>query len=103
MRQGLTAAGRYAAWEKDGVPILAADSTGQLVEHRSVYACRHTFASWSIRAGVQLFYLSRVMGTSVAQIDATYGHLVPDSEEYLRSLLDDFDAEPSDRLTGCGD
>jgi hypothetical protein len=32
------------------------------IEHRSVYACRHTFASWAIRAGVQLFYLSRVMG-----------------------------------------
>jgi len=40
---------------------------------------------------VQLFYLSRVMGTSVAQIDATYGHLVPDSEDYLRGLLDAFD------------
>ena len=32
------------------------------------------------------------MGTSVAQIDATYGHLVPDSEEYLRGLLDSYDA-----------
>jgi hypothetical protein len=32
---------------------------------------------------VQLFYLSRVMGTSIAQIDATYGHLVSDSDEYL--------------------
>ena len=31
------------------------------------------------------------MGTSVAQIDATYGHLVPDSEEYLRGLLDRYD------------
>ena len=31
------------------------------------------------------------MGTSVTQIDATYGHLVPDSEEYLRGLLDDYD------------
>lgn len=37
-----------------------------------------------VAAGVQLFYLSRIMGTSVTQIDATYGHLVPDSEEYLR-------------------
>lgn len=54
--------------------------------------CRHTFASWAIRAGVQLFYLSRIMGTSVAQIDQTYGHLVPDSEEYLRGLLDTFDS-----------
>jgi integrase len=61
------------------------------IEYRSVYTTRHTFASWSIRAGVQLFYLSRVMGTSVAQIDATYGHLVPDSDEYLRGLLDEFD------------
>jgi integrase len=61
------------------------------IEHRSVYACRHTFASWAIRAGVQLFYLSRAMGTSVAQIDATYGHLVPDSDNYVRGLLDAFD------------
>jgi hypothetical protein len=28
------------------------------------------------------------VGTSVAQIDATYGHLPPDSENYLRRLLD---------------
>jgi hypothetical protein len=40
---------------------------------------------------VQLFYLSRIMGTSVAMIDATYGHLVPDSEDYLRGLLDAYD------------
>ena len=62
------------------------------IDHRGVYACRHTFAAWSIAAGVQLFYLSRIMGTSVTQIDATYGHLVPDSEEYLRGLLDSYDA-----------
>ena len=30
------------------------------------------------------------MGTSVAQIDATYGHL-PDSEDYLRGLLNAYD------------
>jgi hypothetical protein len=28
------------------------------------------------------------MGTSVGQIDATYGHLVPDSDEFVRSLMD---------------
>jgi hypothetical protein len=37
---------------------------------------------------VQLFYLARITGTSVAMLDATYGHMLPDSEEYLRSLLD---------------
>jgi hypothetical protein len=33
------------------------------------------------------------MGTSVEMISQTYGHLVPDSEEYLRGLLDDFDTK----------
>jgi integrase len=61
------------------------------IEHRRVYDCRHTFASWAIAGGVQLFYLARIMGTSVAQIDATYGHLLPDSEEYLCGLLDSYD------------
>ena len=32
--------------------------------------------------------LSRVMGTSVAQIDDTYGHLVPDSDRYVQGLMD---------------
>jgi integrase len=62
------------------------------IEHRGVYACRHTFAAWSIAAGVQLFYLSRIMGTSIGMIGQTYGHLVPDSEEYLRGLLDKYDS-----------
>jgi hypothetical protein len=52
----------------------------------------HTFASFAITAGVSLFYLARIMGTSVEQIDRTYGHLLPEFEEYLRGLLDTFDA-----------
>jgi hypothetical protein len=40
---------------------------------------------------VNLFYLSRVMGTSLTMIDKAYGHLVPDSDEYVRSLLDAYD------------
>ena len=42
--------------------------------------------------GVSLFYLARLMGTSVDQIDRVYGHLLPDSEEYLRGLLDTLDS-----------
>ncbi len=30
------------------------------------------------------------MGTSVAQIDATYGHLLPDARERAKSALDAF-------------
>jgi len=56
------------------------------------YSMRHTFASFSIAASVSLFYLARLMGSSVEQIDKTYGHMLPDSEHYLRGLLDEFDA-----------
>ena len=71
---------RYRYW----TPALRAAG----IEHRRVYDCRHTFASWAIAGGIQLFYLARIMGTSVAQIDTTYGHLLPDSEDYLRGFLD---------------
>ncbi len=46
---------------------------------RGPYALRHTYASFAIAAGVSLFELARFMGTSVEQIDRTYGHLLPDS------------------------
>jgi hypothetical protein len=32
------------------------------------------------------------MGTSLAMIDATYGHLAPDAEDQERFLLDAFDS-----------
>jgi integrase len=53
---------------------------------------RHTYATWSLAAGVSLFALSRRMGTSLAMIDATHGHLAPDAEEQEAALLDAFDA-----------
>ena len=38
------------------------------------------------------FYLARLMGSRVEQIDHTNGHMLPESEIYLRGLLDTFDA-----------
>jgi len=58
---------------------------------RRIYDLRHTYASFSLAAGVSLFTLSRRMGTSVEIIDRTYGHLAPDAEQYERDLLDVFD------------
>jgi hypothetical protein len=49
---------------------------------------------------VSLFYLARIMGTSVAQIDATQEHLLPESEDYLRGLLDAYDARPIAEASG---
>ncbi|HEY6887421.1 MAG TPA: site-specific integrase [Solirubrobacter sp.] len=57
------------------------------VEHRRIYQ-RHTFATWSLAAGMSIFTLSRRMGTSVQMIDRTYGHLAHDADDYDRSLLD---------------
>ena len=59
--------------------------------HRRIYDLRHTYATRSLAAGVDLFTLSRRMGTSLAMIDATYGHLAPDADERERALLDRFD------------
>lgn len=60
------------------------------LEHRTPYALRHSFASFAIAAGVSLFELARFMGTSVDQIDRTYGHLLPDALERTRVALDLF-------------
>ena len=35
------------------------------VEHRRIYDCRHTFATWAIESGVQIVHLATIMGTSV--------------------------------------
>jgi integrase len=60
------------------------------VEHGSPYALRHSYASWAIGAGVGLYELARIMGTSVKQIDKTYGHLLPDSIDRARVALNTF-------------
>jgi integrase len=74
-------------WRRDAwTPAVRAAG----LEHRSPYALRHTFAAWSIAAGIGLFELARFMGTSVEQIDRTYGHLLPDSIDRARDALDAF-------------
>lgn len=71
---------------RDWTPALRAAG----VDYRPPYALRHTYAAWSIAAGVGLFELARLMGTSLAQIDATYGHMLPDSIDRARTALDAF-------------
>lgn len=61
------------------------------IEHRRIYDMRHTFATWSLAAGMSIFTLARRMGTSVQMIDATYGHLAHDAEDQDRGLLDAYD------------
>jgi integrase len=61
------------------------------VAHRRIYDLRHTYATWSLAAGIDIFTLARRMGTSVAMIDRTYGHLAAGADDYERDLLDTFD------------
>ncbi|MGH2450495.1 MAG: hypothetical protein ACRDGE_04340, partial [Candidatus Limnocylindria bacterium] len=65
------------------------------LEYRRPYDLRHTYATFSIAAGISLFALARRMGTSLEMIDKTYGHLSPDADEYELGLLDAFDTRIS--------
>jgi integrase len=85
------------AWRRDEW-YTALDGAG--LDKRVPYTMRHTFASFAIAAGVSLFYLARLMGSSVEQIDRVYGHLLPDSEEYLRGLLDTYDTDAAEAAEG---
>jgi integrase len=61
------------------------------IKHRRIYDLRHTYATWSLAAGVDIYTLARWMGTSLQMIDRTYGHLAAGADEYEREPLDAFD------------
>ena len=55
---------------------------------RRPYDLRHTFATFTLRAGISTFDLSRFMGSSLTMIDRHYGHLARDGREHAADLLD---------------
>jgi integrase len=62
-----------------------------LLERITPHACRHTFASLMIAAGVNAKALSTFMGHANISITLDrYGHLMPGSEAEAASLLDDY-------------
>lgn len=76
----------YVFCHKDGTPIKSfkksfnallkcagaeMDSGGQ---RRTIYSLRHTYATFRLHEGVNHFILARNMGTSVAMLEAFYGH-----------------------------
>jgi integrase len=66
------------------------------LEHRTPYALRHTFASFAIAAGIATFEIARMMGTSLEQIEKTYGHLLPSVLERGRAAMEAFDTAHSE-------
>jgi integrase len=63
----------------------ALDAAG--LARRGPYHLRHTFATEALAAGISIFELARLMGTSVKRIDETYGHLAHDSEATILARL----------------
>ena len=58
-----------------------------------MYDLRSTFASNALAAGVTVFELARVMGTSVRMIERHYGALLDAAHHVIASRLDLFEAE----------
>ena len=75
--------------------IVAAGLDGRLTP----YGMRHTYASFALDAGVSIFELARLMGTSVRVIDSTYGHLVRGSLDRVRVALEERAKRESGRET----
>ena len=44
---------------------------------RSTYCFRHTYATFRLMEGVDIYFLSKQMGTSVKMIEDYYGHITP--------------------------
>jgi integrase len=61
------------------------------IDHRPVKTMRHTFASWSIEAGVELSFLARIMGTSVRELEDTYFRFLTRTDDQLRAAFDAYD------------
>jgi integrase len=61
-----------------------------------IYDLRSTFASSALAAGVTVFELAKVMGTSVAMIERHYGTLIGGAHAGLVSRLDALEGQLSD-------
>jgi integrase len=76
---------RHRAW----TPALRAAG----LDHRRIYDCRHTFATWAIESGVHLWHLATIMGTSVVQLEDTYARWLKRTDDHLRTTFDAYDKQ----------
>jgi integrase len=71
------------------------------IDHRRLVDQLHTFATWAIEGGIQLWYLARVMGTSVTQLEDTYARWLKRTDEQLRAAFDAYDASAVSSVSNC--
>lgn len=64
---------------------LMAGSSGK---RRSTYCFRHTYATFRLTEGVDVYFLAKQMGTSVKMIEDHYGHITPvkNAERILQGM-----------------
>lgn len=55
---------------------------------RSTYCFRHTYATFRLTEGVDVYFLAKQMGTSVKMIEDHYGHITPvkNADQILKGL-----------------
>jgi integrase len=63
-----------------------------------IYDLRSTFASNALAAGVTAFELAKLMGTSVGEIERSYGVLVEGAHAGIAARLDALDGRNEERL-----
>lgn len=68
-------------------------TTSGVAKPARIYDLRSTFASNALAAGVTVFELARVMGTSVAMIERHYGALLDGAHAGIAGRLDALEAE----------
>lgn len=83
--------GGYIDGERFRAREWAPALTAAGIAHRRLVDQRHTFATWAIESGVQLWYLARIMGTSVTQLEDTYARWLKRTDDQLRAALDVYD------------
>lgn len=68
--------------EKSGLRISSSGSS------RSAYCFRHTYATFRLMEGIDVYFLAKQMGTSVQMIEKYYGHITPvkNAERILQGL-----------------
>lgn len=76
----------------------AVDAAG-VARPARIYDLRSTFASDALAAGVSVFELARVMGTSIAMVERHYGTLLDGASEGIAGRLDALDGD-RDRASG---
>ncbi len=86
--------------QREWAPAIEASGVVRPVR---IYDLRSTFASRAIAAGVPIFELTKIMGTSVRMIERHYGTLLDGSGASFASRLDAYDGSEPAADTGAAD